>query len=199
MNRAAVTGGVRRFSGKESFAMQRPGQRLDAVFKQLLRRAKTGHTGPDNDNQKFHSNRIFSHNPIHPCKSAHLDFDPDAGSCYLISMNSSPIDWEQLNMIADGFPPDFVEIYREYLAGIPGLLNGLRQKIRENDAAQAARIAHQIKGSSANFGFIGISEPIASLERDAKGGSLANASIHLNNAENGFSQAVAEVKARQGI
>ncbi len=128
-----------------------------------------------------------------------MDFDPAAETCYTATMNPSPIDWEQLDMIADGFTPDFVEIYREYLAEIPILLSDLRQKIRANDSPMAARIAHQIKGSSANFGFIGISEPMAALEQDAKAGSLGNASIYLSNAENGFSKAVAEVRARQGV
>jgi len=114
-------------------------------------------------------------------------------------MSSTPIDWEQLDMIADGFAPEFVEIYQEYLAEIPVLLSNLRQKIQENDAAQSARIAHQIKGSSANFGFIGISQPIASLEQEAKSGSLASAPSLLSQAENGFALAVAEVKSKQGV
>lgn len=48
-------------------------------------------------------------------------------------MSSSSIDWEQLDMIADGFTPDFVEIYREYLAEIPVRFIELRNKIRAND------------------------------------------------------------------
>lgn len=114
-------------------------------------------------------------------------------------MSSSPIDWEQLDMIADGFAPDFVEIYREYLAETPVLLNELRQKIRENDSSQAAKVAHQIKGSSANFGFTGVSQPIAELEAEAKGGSLANAAALLGQAENGFQLAVQEVRSRHSV
>lgn len=114
-------------------------------------------------------------------------------------MSSSPIDWEQLDMIADGFAPDFVEIYREYLAETPVLLNELRQKIRENDSSQAAKVAHQIKGSSANFGFTGVSQPIAELEAEAKGGSLANAATLLGQAENGFQLAVQEVRSRHSV
>lgn len=114
-------------------------------------------------------------------------------------MHSDVIDWEQLDMIADGFTPDFVEIYREYLAEMPGLLASLREKISQNDAAQAARVAHQIKGSSANFGFIGVSQPVANLEMEAKGGSLEKAASYLSQAETGFSAATAEVKTRRNV
>ena len=114
-------------------------------------------------------------------------------------MSSSILDWEQLDMIADGFTPDFVEIYREYLAEIPILFNDLRTKIQAGDAAMASRIAHQIKGSSANFGFTGVSQPVASLEMEAKEGSLAQAGLYLSQSEEGFRQAVEEVRSRHGV
>lgn len=114
-------------------------------------------------------------------------------------MHSDVIDWEQLDMIADGFTPDFVEIYHEYLAEIPSLFTSLREKITQADAVQAAKVAHQIKGSSANFGFIGVSQPVASIEMDAKGGSLASAPGLLFQAENAFQSALAEVRTRRGV
>ncbi len=188
--------------------------RFDPGLPQLLRRAKTGDTRSNDHDWQFHHTRIFpTTSPRRPARNgftgrhrrqfsrkiAVLEFDPIANTGYSITMSSSPIDWEQLDMIADGFAPDFVEIYREYLAEIPVLLDGLRQKIQENDAVQAARIAHQIKGSSANFGFTGISEPIATIEQEAESGSLGNAFVLLSEAEDGFTRAVAEVKARQGV
>lgn len=114
-------------------------------------------------------------------------------------MTSTPIDWEQLDMIADGFAPDFVEIYYEYLAEMPGLLGNLRQAVLAEDAPIAARVAHQIKGSSANFGFIGVSHPASELEQEAKEGSLARGLDLTTEAENGFQAAAAEVKARVGV
>jgi len=115
------------------------------------------------------------------------------------SMSASPIDWEQLDMISDGFSADFLEIYQEYLAEIPVLLTDLRQKIAAGDASQAAKVAHQIKGSSANFGFVGISQPVATLEYEAKAGSLSQAPDLLARAEQGFRSAVAEVRAQRGV
>jgi len=110
-----------------------------------------------------------------------------------------PVDWEQLDMIADGFTPDFLEIYQEYLVEIPALFGDLRQKIVGGDAMQVARSAHQIKGSSANFGFIGVSAPMANLEHQAKAGSIANASSLLAEAEAGFQNGLAEVKEKRGV
>lgn len=102
-------------------------------------------------------------------------------------------------MIADGFTEEFVEIYHEFVAEIPGLLTTLQGNLDSSDAVQAARTAHQLKGSAANFGFIGISEPMAALEREAKGGSLANAADYLASAQAGFSSAVIEVKSERGV
>jgi HPt (histidine-containing phosphotransfer) domain-containing protein len=132
-------------------------------------------------------------------KSNRFGFDHNHETSYGHFMNHSPIDWEQLDMIADGFTPDFVEIYHEYVAEIPMLFNDMRQKVHGNDAAAAARVAHQIKGSSANFGFTGVSQPIAELEQQSKAGSLDNAPILLAEAETGFAQAVAEVKALRSV
>ena len=114
-------------------------------------------------------------------------------------MHSNVIDWEQLDMIADGFTPDFVEIYHEYLAEIPGLFASLREKLTQNDSGLAAKVAHQIKGSSANFGFTGVSQPVANIEMEARNGSLANAQNWLFQAENAFAAATAEVKSRRGF
>lgn len=101
-------------------------------------------------------------------------------------------------MIADGFTPDFVEIYLEYLAEIPLLLNDLGQKISANDTVNSAKVAHQIKGSSANFGFIGVSHPVAKIETQAKAGSLTSATELLTEAREGFAHAAAEVKLKRG-
>ncbi|CAN5409926.1 hypothetical protein BH09VER1_BH09VER1_09980 [soil metagenome] len=114
-------------------------------------------------------------------------------------MNSPVLDWEQLDMIADGFTPDFMEIYQEYVAEIPVLLNDLRQKINAGDALQVSKVAHQLKGSAANFGYIGVSRPMAELEQEAKAGSLAQAASYYTAAELGFSQALAEVNTRRGV
>jgi len=112
---------------------------------------------------------------------------------------SAVIDWEQLDMIADGFTEEFVEIYHEFVGEIPGLFATLQANLDASDTVQAARTSHQLKGSAANFGFIGISQPMAALEQEAKSGSLANAPQLLASAQAGFSAAVLEVKQQRGV
>lgn len=109
------------------------------------------------------------------------------------------IDWEQLDMIADGFTEEFVEIYHEFVAEIPGHLDALRAGCAAGDSVQVARTAHQLKGSAANFGFVGVSEPMATLEQEAKAGSIAGAEALTAAAEQGFREAVEEVRTLRGV
>ena len=109
------------------------------------------------------------------------------------------IDWEQMDMIADGYTLDFVEICREFAGEIPGLLAALDEVCNANDIAKAARVAHQIKGSAANFGFVGVSVPIAAVEAAAKAGSLEGFSAHLELARTNFEKAQSELLESRGI
>lgn len=113
--------------------------------------------------------------------------------------HSSLIDWEQLDMIGDDFPPEFREIYDEFLKEIPELLFQLRHHVTAGDPGNASKVAHQIKGSSANFGFIGVSQPMSRLELETKGGSLESAQTWLAEAESAFQQAAVEVKEKRGL
>ena len=109
------------------------------------------------------------------------------------------IDWKQMDMIADGYTLDFVEICREFSGEIPGLFATLADVCKANDIAKAARVAHQIKGSAANFGFVGVSVPMAALEAVAKSGSLEGFSDLLERARANFDQARAELLERRGV
>lgn len=116
-----------------------------------------------------------------------------------MDVDTSVIDWEQMDMIADGYTPDFVEIFREFAGEIPGLFATLDGLCQANDIAKAARVAHQIKGSSANFGFVGVSVPMAAVESAAKAGSLEGFSERLGQARNNFERARAALLATRGI
>jgi HPt (histidine-containing phosphotransfer) domain-containing protein len=112
---------------------------------------------------------------------------------------SQAIDWDQLDMIADGFSPDFVEIYHEFAAEVPALLNTLREALAAGNPEAVARTAHQLKGSAANFGFVGVSGPMGELELEAKAGSLDTAAGRIATATEGFETALAEVKTHRGV
>jgi HPt (histidine-containing phosphotransfer) domain-containing protein len=113
-------------------------------------------------------------------------------------MSDTPaIDWEQLDMIADGYTPDFVEIYREFEVDLPRILGEAKASIAAGDAARAARAAHQAKGSAANFGFTGFSAMMARVETRAKSGEVAGLSEDVQTAERLFFESVALVKGER--
>lgn len=112
---------------------------------------------------------------------------------------SPSIDWEQLDMIADGYTPDFVEIYREFEVDLPRILGEIRTGLESDDALAVARAAHQAKGSSANFGFNGFSSLMAGIEAEAKAGDLSGLPAKLEAAARLFEESVAIVKAERGV
>ena len=115
-------------------------------------------------------------------------------------MASELIDWEQLDMMADGYTPDFVEIYREFLNQTPELLRVLEQHVAGRELAGVRDAAHKIKGSSANFGFVGVSEPMSRIEQQAKDtGNLEGAMEWLVEARRNFESSKSEVREKRGI
>jgi len=114
--------------------------------------------------------------------------------------DNAELDWEQLDMIADGYTPDFVEIYHEFLDQTPGLFDALEGHLTEQNVQAAGNTAHKIKGSSANFGFAGVSEPMARLERQAKeSGTIAEAREWLQAARDSFARVTSEVREKRAI
>lgn len=115
-------------------------------------------------------------------------------------MENELIDWEQLDMMADGYTPDFVEIYRDFLDQTPELLQALEGRLAEGDLDGARGTAHKIKGSSANFGFLGVSAPMFLIEARAKEErDLEGAVGRLSEARENFERAKAEVREKRGI
>lgn len=109
------------------------------------------------------------------------------------------VDFNQLDMIADGYTEDFVEIYHDFEQDLPRILGEVQAGIDANETEVTSRAAHQAKGSAANFGFIGFTTLMAELESNARDGSLAGAGEVLDRARVNFSQAIALVKAERGI
>jgi len=109
------------------------------------------------------------------------------------------IDWEQLDMIADGYTEDFVEIYHEFEHDLPSILNTLEAALAAGDPTAVSRAAHQAKGSAANFGFNGFSAIMATIEHTAKGGSINGAADALKTARETFHASIAAVKSQRGI
>ena len=119
---------------------------------------------------------------------------------WMTDTGSELIDWEQLDMMADGYTPDFIEIYRDFIDQTPVLFTALEQHLLEGNVNAARDAAHKVKGSSANFGFVGVSTPMSRLELQAKEtGSLDGAPDHLLEARENFEQSKTEVHEKRGI
>ncbi len=109
------------------------------------------------------------------------------------------IDWEQLDMMADGYTEDFVEIYVEFGKDLPEILSTLETALVAGDAVAVSRAAHQAKGSAANFGFTGFSSMMATIEQTAKAGSLDGVEADLIQGKSVFAESILEVKRERGI
>lgn len=122
-------------------------------------------------------------------------------SCvYQMGEASKLVDWEQLDMMAFGYAPEFVAIYQEFLQQIPQLFEFLDEAIRGKDAGKVAKLAHMIKGSTLNFGFSGVSSLMEEMEADARDrGALDRAGEMLHAARENFELARAEVSRARNI
>lgn len=109
------------------------------------------------------------------------------------------IDWEQLDMIADGYTEDFVEIYREFEVDLPRILGDAEAALNASDPVAVARAAHQAKGSAANFGFVDFSSLMARVEQSAKSGSLDGVANLLAEAREAFQSALVVVKTERNL
>lgn len=98
-------------------------------------------------------------------------------------------------MLIETFGDDFSSVYEEFCTEIPSLVESLKQLVNSGDAGATARMAHQIKGASANFGFAGVSQAAAALDVEAKGGSLAGAQGYIAEMEDCFKRSIDEVRA----
>lgn len=103
-------------------------------------------------------------------------------------MNSETevINWEQFDSITDNGAPDFMDIYQDFLQATPELFESLKVAISRSDAKATAAFAHQLKGSAANFGFVGVSERVSEIEDAAHGGGFENVSVLFDQAWSAF-------------
>ncbi len=102
-------------------------------------------------------------------------------------------------MIADGYTPEFLEILREFATELPALIDALSAAGEANDLAEVARVAHQIKGSAANFGFRAVSAMAASIETAAKAGTWDEFPARSAEATALWNASLAELRAQPGV
>lgn len=113
--------------------------------------------------------------------------------------NTCFIEWDRLDMIAGGYTEDFIDICREFAKEMPSLFTLLDGALHANDIEKTLRVAHQIKGSAANFGFVGVSVPMEQIENAARKGSLNGMEEKLDRARQCFASACAEFMKKKGV
>lgn len=86
------------------------------------------------------------------------------------------------------------ELIAIYLADTPKLLAQLEEALAGQDAGVAARSAHTIKGSSANFGAEQFSRLAQEIEAACKAGNLSAAALLLPEFKRHYSQVVAALE-----
>lgn len=109
------------------------------------------------------------------------------------------LDLKQLDMIADGYTEDFVEIYREFCKEIPPLLDDLGKAIAAGNANLTARTAHTIKGSISNFGMLTVNDLVKTIETQARGGDVTGLDAVYQQVLPAFDESVAEIKRERNI
>lgn len=67
--------------------------------------------------------------------------------------------------------PDMQELVRWFVSEMPGRVREIRESWSERRAADLERLAHQLKGASAGYGFACLGEAAARLERSLKSGA----------------------------
>jgi HPt (histidine-containing phosphotransfer) domain-containing protein len=64
--------------------------------------------------------------------------------------------------------PEMRELVEMFVGNLQGRIQAIERAVAGNDAAELARIAHQLRGAGGGYGFEAISESAASLEQSAK-------------------------------
>jgi len=106
------------------------------------------------------------------------------------------IDWEQLEAVADGFCPDFLEIYEELLTEAGTLFEKLRGSLEAGNLRDVARLAHQLKGALANFGFAEAARFLRETELAVSASKLPPEILQLiTEAEASYRAGVEEIRA----
>jgi|GEM_PF-1059562 len=83
------------------------------------------------------------------------------------------VDEAGLSAMAQGWPPEFVEIFQGFLDEVPEMTD----RLFSSDAPGARGLAHQLKGSGASFGLKAFAALMAGIEKEAAAGTLPGPEI----------------------
>ena len=89
-----------------------------------------------------------------------------------------------------------MDIFQDFKEATPGLFESLKNALQSQDAKTATSFAHQLKGSAANFGFVGVSEGAAIMEEAARATDFAKANSVFDQAWAAFGTGCEMVAAK---
>lgn len=89
------------------------------------------------------------------------------------------VDWNSLQTLSDGDKAFETELLELFISDTRTHLAKLETALQQQDTDQVRRLAHHLKGSSANVGAMRFSDIAAALETEARQNSLQNG-IELN-------------------
>ncbi len=64
--------------------------------------------------------------------------------------------------------PSFSDIVEQFIAGLDGRIQAMRQAVEDNELDMLKALAHQLKGAGGAYGYPILTEAAASLEQHAK-------------------------------
>jgi HPt (histidine-containing phosphotransfer) domain-containing protein len=83
--------------------------------------------------------------------------------------------FEEMKELLDGGSGGFYgEILEPYLSDTQGKLRDLQQSLEQGDTRSIRAIAHTLKGSSLNLGFVGLGNRARQVEAEAKEGTIGD-------------------------
>ena len=89
-----------------------------------------------------------------------------------VTLEAPPVDLERLREMAENDPEQVRDLVRLYLTQAEELMNRLQAALQSRSAADVARVAHKLGGSSSTCGMTGIVAPLRELEQLGNAGKL---------------------------
>jgi diguanylate cyclase (GGDEF)-like protein len=93
--------------------------------------------------------------------------------------NTGPMDEARIEELRDSVATAFDQMVQAYVEDLPGLATSLEDAVNAKDAHQVQHYAHSIKGSSKNFGAVGLADVAKEIEDMGRDHQLQDVNTHL--------------------
>lgn len=105
-------------------------------------------------------------------------------------MSVADLDSTIMEELVDLGPVEGIELVRDlvkiFFGEAPERMNRLRIGLAEADANKVAQAAHSLRGGAAGLGAVGLASICATIERQARAGSLTGLDLEVNGIGNGL-------------